>query len=469
MRVTRKTTATATSSFGVGRRESHDSRDFYARFTAPTVSAADAVNPVPPPALDLIHRRDARDMRDDVPDDSVALVVTSPPYFAGKEYEQALGRGHIPATYLEYLRLLEDVFAECKRKLEPGGRLAVNVANLGRKPYRSLAADVTTILQDRLGLLLRGEIVWIKGKSAGNSCAWGSFQSAANPVLRDLTERIIVAGKGRFDRALSRARRAERRLPSEVSISKDEFLESTIDTWYMLPESAQRVGHPAPFPVELPERLIHLYTYRGDVVLDPFMGSGTTAVAAVRSARHFVGYETDPNYVEIAEQRIAAQRDRVAAVGGRVAIPAGGSQGGEDGLPAAIRRGDQAKAIARRLLHESGFGDIVTGARIAGATEVSFAARDRAGRRWLFDVCGTFTSSRTGLRRAETLWQAIAKAALVHAAGGDERLILLTTGLPDPGSSGEAAVTALRGHIIHAVVDMLSGDARKLLEEAAAG
>lgn len=467
MRVTRKTAATATSSFGVGRRESHDSRDFYSRFTAPTVSAADAINSVPPPSLDVIHRRDARDMGDDVPDDSVALVVTSPPYFAGKEYEQALGRGHIPATYLEYLRLLEDVFAECKRKLEPGGRLAVNVANLGRKPYRSLTADVTTILQDRLGLLLRGEIVWIKGKSAGNSCAWGSFQSAANPVLRDLTERIIVAGKGRFDRALSRARREERKLPSEVSISKDEFLESTTDTWYMLPESAQRVGHPAPFPVELPERLIHLYTYRGDVVLDPFMGSGTSAVAAVRSARHFVGYETDPNYVEIAERRIAVERDRVAT--GRVAIPASGSQAGEDGLPAAIRRGDQAKAIARRLLHESGFGEIVAGARIAGVTEVSFAARDRAGRRWLFEVCGTFTSTRMGLRRAETLWQAIAKAAIVHAAGGGAHLILLTTGLPDPGSSGEAALTALKGHMIHAVVDMLSEDARKPLEEAAAG
>ena len=143
---------------------------------------------------------DARRM-DAVADDSVALVVTSPPYFAGKQYEEELDREGVPGSYIEYLALLRDVFAECKRVLEPGGRIAVNVANLGRKPYRSLAADVMTILQDDLHLLPRGEIVWQKGEGASGSCAWGSFRSAANPVLRDVTERVIVASKGRFGRA----------------------------------------------------------------------------------------------------------------------------------------------------------------------------------------------------------------------------------------------------------------------------
>ena len=137
-----------------------------------------------------------------LPDRSVALVVTSPPYFAGKQYEASLGENGVPAPYFEYLALLRDVFAECRRVLEPGGRIAVNVANLGRRPYRSLAGDVTEILQD-LAFLLRGEVVWWKGRSAGGSCAWGTFQQPRNPVLRDVSELVVVASKGRFDRALT--------------------------------------------------------------------------------------------------------------------------------------------------------------------------------------------------------------------------------------------------------------------------
>jgi DNA modification methylase len=246
---------------------------------------------------------DARAMNE-VPDNCVGLVVTSPPYFAGKAYEQALGEGGIPATYVEFLQMLEAVFAECVRVLEPGGRLAVNVANLGRKPYRSLSADVTAILQDQLGLLLRGEILWQKAEGAGNNCAWGSFQSASNPVLRDVTERVIVASKGRFDRARSKAQRAKEGLPHVDTVSKELFMEATLDVWKMRPESAKRVGHPAPFPVLLPERLIHLYTYEGDVVLDPFMGAGTTAVAAVQTGRSYVGFDTDQAYVDLATARI---------------------------------------------------------------------------------------------------------------------------------------------------------------------
>jgi len=302
----RQRTATATSQFGSGKRESHDSTPFYERFTPPVVSPDERVSPHV--ARDVIFEGDARAISDDqVADRSVALMITSPPYFAGKEYETDLAAGHVPSSYVEYLEMLHDVLAVCLRKLEPGGRMAINVANLGRKPYRSLSADIISILQDDLGMLMRGEVVWQKAKGAGGSCAWGSFRSPQNPVLRDLTERVVIASKGRFDRALKRARRQAEGLPHEATIETDEFLEATLDVWEIPSESARRIGHPAPFPVALPQRLIELYTYKGDLVLDPFMGSGSTAVAAVRSARHYVGFDTDPTYVALATSRIAEE------------------------------------------------------------------------------------------------------------------------------------------------------------------
>jgi site-specific DNA-methyltransferase (adenine-specific) len=302
----RRRTATATSHFGSGKRESHDSSTFYDRFTSPVVSPDERVEE--PVAVDVIWHADAREISDDmVADRSVALVVTSPPYFAGKEYETDLAAGHVPSSYVEYLEMLTEAFAVCLRKLEPGGRMAINVANLGRKPYRSLSADVISILQDDLGMLMRGEIIWQKAKGAGGSCAWGSFRSPQNPVLRDVTERVIVASKGRFDRALSRARREAEGRPHLPTIPTEEFLGATLDIWEIPSESARRIGHPAPFPVALPQRLIELYTYQDDLVLDPFIGSGTTAVAAVRTGRHYVGIETDPGYVELANARLAEE------------------------------------------------------------------------------------------------------------------------------------------------------------------
>ena len=309
---------TRTRAFGAGKRESHDAADFYGRFTAPVLSDDDAVHRCS--VTNRIFCGDARDMGA-VEDGSVALVVTSPPYFAGKEYEQALGEGHVPGSYIEYLRMLRDVFTECRRVLEPGGRIAVNVANLGRRPFRNLAADVTRILQDDLGLLLRGEVVWLKAEGASGSCAWGSFCRASNPVLRDLSERVVVACKGRFDRAIPAKRRAGLGLPHESTISKEEFMAATLDVWRIRPESARKVGHPAPFPVALPERFIQLFTYRGDVVLDPFMGAGSTAVAAARTDRGYVGFDTDPAYVDLAMERVAAEG---------VAVEESGKGGGDD-------------------------------------------------------------------------------------------------------------------------------------------
>jgi DNA modification methylase len=449
--------ATATSAFGVSRRESHDARGFYDRFTRPEISKDEAV--AEHRAIDKLVVGDARHM-DEVPDASVALVVTSPPYFAGKEYEEALGEAGVPATYLEYLELLREVFAECVRTLEPGGRIAVNVANLGRRPYRSLSADVTRILQDDLRLLLRGEIIWLKQRGSAGSCAWGSFQRPANPVLRDLTERIIVASKGRFDRAISPRRRARLQLPSVTSMTREDFMENTLDLWEIPAESATRIGHPAPFPVELPARLIDLYTYEGDLVLDPFCGSGTTAVAAVRAKRHFVGYDLDETYVRIAEARLAAERER--AVTGPVAFRGAlvARALNDSPISRAIEQGRLAKELARELLEEAGFSQIEENCRLPGGIEVTFTAHDRKGCRVHFEVAGSFTSHRPGLLRADVLWKALAKAAVVHEVDGAP-LILLTPAGPAPNSPGAQALACCTGvrKPLRAVVEILRSDA----------
>ncbi len=467
--------STSTSRFGVSRRENHDASSFYARFTPPDLSEDTEI--CPDKAINQIFCADARTM-DEVPDKSVALVVTSPPYFAGKEYEEALGQGHIPGSYLEYLRMLEDVFAECAQKLEPGGRIAVNVANLGRKPYRSLSSDIVTILQDKLRLLLRGEVIWQKARGSTGSCAWGSFQRPANPVLRDLTERMIIASKGRFDRALTARQRHATGLPSESSLSRDEFMEATTDVWEIPPESATRVGHPAPFPVALPERLIHLYTYYGDLVLDPFIGSGTTAIAAVHTGRHFAGYDIDASYVERARRRIEEEHRRreqrhkhqepLAFM--LPAIPQPASS--EEGFPVrAVREGRAAKEVAQTLLRACGFKHIQTNVRFPPGVEVSFRAYDQRERPWLFDVSGGFTSNRPGLKRTDTLWKALGKAAVLHEIEPQIPLVLLTTDTPPKPSAGGSALTAVcgPGKPIASVISMLSEEDQHRLRSFATG
>ncbi len=449
-----RTRGTKTSNFGVSRRENHDASSFYARFAAPEVSDDDTVRP--PSVVDRILVGDSRHMHE-VADNSVALVVTSPPYFAGKAYEEALGEGSIPATYLDYLQMLRDVFAECVRVLEPGGRIAVNVANLGRRPYRSLAADVTSILQDDLRLLLRGEVVWVKQRGASGSCAWGSFQRPANPVLRDVSERIIIAAKGRFDRAVPAAARAKRGLPAVSSLTRDEFMEATLDVWEMPAESASRVGHPAPFPVALPERLIHLYTYVGDVVLDPFMGSGSTAVAAVRTGRHYVGYDTDPAYVDAATARALATRP----IDGQVALPPGSSRD----LPLDVT-GAAARDLARELLVDAGFTAMRDDVAVLAGVQPTFRAVAPDGTVWWFEVAGGRTGSRPGLQRIDVVWKAIAKAAVVQVHEPTHRYAVLHCGLPSSASGGRALDEVVGpGRPVAGLVDLTAPDALAALRD----
>lgn len=277
-----------TSSFGISMRENHDSKKFYesAIYSNVSLKLVDNrdYNAIPKRELDRIYNHSSENMRE-LPDNSVHLMVTSPPYNVTKEYDQNL-------TLASYLKLLNNVFTETYRVLVNGGRACVNIANVGRKPYIPLS-DYVADLMNGLGFNYRGQIIWDKAASAGGSCAWGSWQSASNPTLRDVHEYILVFSKGDLKRE-----------KGNDTISRDDFLEWTKSIWHMNTESAKRVHHPAPFPVELPHRLINLYCFEGDVVLDPFIGSGTTALAAIRNKRHFIGYETNEDYVKIADRRI---------------------------------------------------------------------------------------------------------------------------------------------------------------------
>lgn len=283
--------STKTSSFGSPGRAAHDASAFYsARLYDDQPQATESQyieNPIPPEKLDIIFPASSESMSD-LPDNSVHLMVTSPPYNVGKDYDDDL-------TLAEYLSFLKRVWVETYRVLVPGGRACVNIANLGRKPYIPLHAFILRDLIE-VGFLMRGEIIWDKGASASSSTAWGSWQSASNPTLRDTHEYILVFSKGSF--------RRDKLDGKTDTISKEEFLEYTKSVWSFSAESARKIGHPAPFPIELPYRLIQLYTFKDEVVLDPFMGSGQTALAALKSGRHYVGYEINEEYLELAQKRI---------------------------------------------------------------------------------------------------------------------------------------------------------------------
>lgn len=295
----KKPSGSATSSFGVTRREGHDASPFYRRnlhsqSPQPADPEALKTSPPSPPGewADRIYCQSSEAMP--IPDNAVGLAFTSPPYNVGKDYDDDL-------SLESYLQLIARVGKEVYRVLAPGGRYAINIANLGRKPYIPLHAYFYQIHTD-IGFLPMGEIIWRKSKGSNGNCAWGSFQSARSPRLRDVHEYILVFAKQSFSRPDKGA----------SDISREEFMQATLSVWEIPPASARQTGHPAPFPVSLAERVIRLYSYTGDVVLDPFMGSGSACVAAQQNNRHYAGFDISEAYCELAKKRLEAGRQRPA-------------------------------------------------------------------------------------------------------------------------------------------------------------
>ena len=288
---------TESSSFGTNGRINHDSSKFYdsklyKSLTINNKQVNKETNSFPEKLLNTTILSSAEDMSM-IPDNSLHLMITSPPYNVSKEYDDDL-------SLSEYLEMLKTVFKETHRVLINGGRACINVANLGRKPYIPLS-DYISQMMIEIGFNMRGEIIWNKAASASPSTAWGSWMSASNPILRDIHEYILVFSKGDYKREL---KKSEKEIKLN-SISKENFMEWTKSIWTFNAESARRVGHPAPFPIDLPYRLIQLYSFKTDIVLDPFMGSGTTAIAALRSDRKFVGFEISQDYIDLIKKRTA--------------------------------------------------------------------------------------------------------------------------------------------------------------------
>jgi len=282
---------TETSAFGTNGRINHDSSKFYNSKLYSTLKVKEVTdkteNKLPDEFVNKFILGSAENMKE-LPDNSIHLMITSPPYNVSKVYDNDL-------SLKEYLQLLENSFKETYRVLVNGGRACINVANLGRKPYIPLS-DYISQMMINIGYNMRGEIIWNKAASASPSTAWGSWQSAANPILRDIHEYILVFSKGDYNR-ISKGKKN--------TITKEQFMEWTKSIWTMNAESARRIGHPAPFPEELPTRLIQLYSFQDDIILDPFMGSGTTAVSAIKSDRKFVGYDISQEYIDLAVKRIS--------------------------------------------------------------------------------------------------------------------------------------------------------------------
>ena len=286
----KKTKGTETSAFGTNGRINHDSSKFYNSKLYSELGDKkiyeEEDNDFPDKLENKFIFGSSENMKE-LPDNSIHLMITSPPYNVSKEYDEDL-------SLKEYLQFLENSFKETYRVLVNGGRACINVANLGRKPYIPLS-DYISKMMIAIGFNMRGEIIWNKAASASPSTAWGSWQSAANPILRDIHEYILIFSKGDYKREKG---------GKENSITKEQFMEWTKSIWTMNAESARRIGHPAPFPEELPNRLIQLYSFKGDIILDPFMGSGTTAVSAIKSERKFIGYDISQEYINLAKKRL---------------------------------------------------------------------------------------------------------------------------------------------------------------------
>ena len=251
-----------------------------------------------PDGLVTIYDADSTDLGFLAPD-SVQLIVTSPPYNLGKDY----GTARDDATYHQYLDWVVSWCRQLWRVLEPGGRLCLNIPldiNLsfdagGRRVTQKspVLADFTHRLVNDEGWLYNTTILWLEGNISRRT-AWGSWLRASDPWVNTAAEAVLV---------LSKQKRKRDGRGKHTEISREEFMDWTLGLWQFRGENSKRWGHPAPFPEELPRRLIRMFSFTDDVVLDPFLGSGTTCRAAKDLGRKSIGIEIDPRYCQVAAER----------------------------------------------------------------------------------------------------------------------------------------------------------------------
>jgi len=248
-----------------------------------------------------------------LPPESVDLTVTSPPYNCGKDY----GATSDSVPWETYWQQTREWLAEVLRVTKPGGRLAVNLPWwMGKKPRRDVPYEFQTAARE-LGWLMLDKIIWVKGDEnnihtsggwGGGGCGWGTYLSPSGPSIRCASEPILILAKGSRGRGVISGE--GRGLCVRGDMTKEEWMEWTMDVWFV--RGASDRYHPAVYPPEIPKRLIKLYTYPGDVVLDPHNGSGTTTEAAQLLGRQFIGVDLNPEYCRIAEARAMRPNNRTA-------------------------------------------------------------------------------------------------------------------------------------------------------------
>ncbi|CUS77114.1 site-specific DNA-methyltransferase (adenine-specific) [Candidatus Kryptonium thompsonii] len=225
-----------------------------------------------------------------IPPNSIDLIVTSPPYNVDINYNSF--KDDIP--YEKYLEFSEKWLEKAYLVSKPDGRMCLNIPlDKNKGGQQSVYADIVTIAK-RVGWKYHSTIIWNE-QNISKRTAWGSWLSASAPFVIAPVEVIVVLYKERWKKISG---------SGKSDISKEEFIEWTNGVWNFMGESKKRIGHPAPFPVELPKRCIKLFSFVGDTVLDPFLGSGSTLIACVLTNRKGIGVEIDKNYCELAKNRL---------------------------------------------------------------------------------------------------------------------------------------------------------------------